>query len=392
MVKFTAFFQFNMMRNCLKCVFLVLLLWSCSKASDPTPITSTTPPATTNPTETPIKVSDYKNKTTNQIRLESTIWDWPIDIDITFYADIDLDGDEDIFGTKQNAKSLIKINQAGVFTNQTIDDPNSIFIFPRSVIGNDFNGDGYIDFVVLAHNNEQINPNPGEIPSLFLNNKDKTFKVSKLDIKSAFWHLGSSADVDKDGDNDLLICTAGSIQMMLNDGSGKFTKSDQWIPNSYANCNLIGGMLEDFNGDGWMDLLVFGHEYNDLTNAPFPSKTRILFGSSSLKYAESNSLVIDSDKTGFGIVLDALYTDLNNDGKKELILVRTGDPVNFSFYKGYKIQILNGNTDVTASFISNSFNKSESSINWIKVLDVNNDGKKDIVDGEKRRNIYFMMK
>lgn len=75
-----------------------------------------------------------------------------------------------------------------------------------------------------------------------------------------------------------------------------------------------------------------------------------------------------------------------------MILVRTGDPVNLSFYKGYKIQILNGTTDVTSTFIDNSINKTESSINWIKVLDVNGDGKKDIVDGEKRRNISFIQK
>ncbi len=376
-------------------ISILVLLFSCSKSETtnntftppPTVITTPTPPVVTTPT-----ISDYKNKTTNQIRLESKIWDWQSDLNATFFADIDLDGDEDIFGAIQNKNTVVKYNNGGSFSITTIDDPNSIFIFPRSVIGNDLNGDGYIDFVVLPHNNEQLNPNPGEIPSLFINNKDKTFKVTKLDIGSNFWHLGSSADIDKDGDVDLLICTAGSIQMMINDGTGKLTKANDKLPTSYLNCNLIGGMLEDFNNDGFIDLLVYGHEYNDLTNAPFPSKTRILYGSSSFTYSENNSLIIDSDKSGFGTILDALFTDLNNDGKKELILVRTGDPVNSSFYKGYKIQILNGATDVTSTFIDNSINKTESSINWIKVLDVNGDGKKDIVDGEKRRNISFIQK
>ncbi len=365
---------------------LLLAIFSCKKEN----IVETIP----NPPENPVTpiFADYKNKTTNQIRLESKLWDFWSDLNASFYADIDLDGDEDIFGSPQNEKSLVKYNNGGNFSITTIDDKNGIFVFPRSIIGNDFNGDGYIDFVVLAHNNEQLNPNPGEIPSLFLNNKDKTFTVSKLPISSAFWHLGSSADLDKDGDNDLLICTAGSIQLMLNDGVGKFTKANERLPSSYANCNLIGGMLEDFNGDGFMDLLVYGHEFNDLSNAQNPSKTRILFGSSSFTFTENNSLVIDSDKSGFGVVIDALYSDLNNDGFKELILVRTGDPINSSFYKGYKIQILKNNTDVTSSFIESSFNKNESAINWIKIFDLNGDGKKDIMDGEKRRNISFILK
>lgn len=363
-------------------VSTVLFQFGCSKSDSSSATQSTTPttPVVTNPTTPPATntptISDYKGKTTNQIRLESKLWDYWNDLNASFYADVDLDGDEDIFGSPQNGKSLVRYNNGGSFSISTIEDANGIFIFPRSIIGNDLNGDGYIDFVVLPHNNEQLNPNPGEIPSLFINNKDKTFKVSKLDIGSNFWHLGSSADIDKDGDIDLLICTAGSIQMMVNDGSGKFTLANQKIPSSYLNSNLIGGMLEDFNSDGFIDLLVYGHEYNDLTNAPNPSKTRILYGNSSYTYSESNSLAFDSDKNGFGLVIDALFTDLNGDGKKELILARTGDPVNSSFYKGYKIQILNNNTDVTSTFIDNSFNKNESSINWIKILDVNGDGKR----------------
>ena len=84
--------------------------------------------------------------------------------------------------------------------------------------------------------------------------------------------------------------------------------------------------------------------------------------------------------------------DLNNDGKEELILIRTGDPINFSFYKGYRVQILNQTTDVTSQFIDNPYSYTEGWICMIKLVDVNKDGKRDIVELDKRREKHFIQK
>lgn len=336
------------------------------------------------------EVIGYKNKTTNSIRLDSKIWKWFGNENTSFYADIDLDGDEDVFISNSESTPLINYNDGGKFTETKLNDGYQIF--PRSIIGNDFNGDGYIDFIILAHNDERLNPNPGEIPTLFINERGKGFKVSKLNLKSSFWHLGSSADIDKDGDVDLLVCTAGSIGIMINDGMGNFKEASGMLPISYTNCNLIGGMLEDINKDGYIDLLVYGHEFNVLNNAPYPSKTKILWGNSSRKFTEENSSDIKEDTNGYGIIIDAICVDLNDDGINEIILSRTGDPINSSFYKGYKIQILNGVNDVTDKFIMNNTSNSESAIMWLKIMDVNGDYKKDIVEGVRRRVKFFLQK
>lgn len=333
----------------------------------------------------------YKNETTNSIRLQSKVWQW-YNENTSFYSDIDLDGIEDVFTVNQ--KSFPKIIWGNGITT-TLSD--GFIIFPRSIIGNDFNGDGYIDFIVLAHNDESIFPNPGEIPTLFINEKGNGFKVSKLNLKSDFWHLGSSADIDKDGDIDLLICTAGSINIMINDGNGTFTLDNSKVPSSYANSHYIGGMLEDVNKDGYIDLLVYGAEFNSLPNnngfgKNSPSKTRIMWGSNTFTYTETNSIILPNDSDGFGLIIDALCVDLNKDGNNEIILDRTGDPLNHIFYKGYKIQIITDGIDVTDKFISNASSKTDDWIVWMKAMDVNGDYKLDITEGVKRRVKFFLQK
>lgn len=335
-------------------------------------------------------IETYKNQTTNSIRLQSKVWESFGEENASFYADIDLDGDEDVFISNNESNPVIKYKTNNSYEEIKLSDGYQIF--PRSIIGNDFNGDGYIDFIILSHNNERLNPNPGEIPTLFINEKGKGFKVSKLNTKSSFWHLGSSADIDRDGDNDILLCTAGSVNIMMNDGMGNFKEASGILPTSYTNCNLIGGMLEDINKDGYIDLLVYGHEFNVLNNATTPSKTKILWGNSSNKFNEENSSDIKEDVAGYGIVLDAICVDLDKDGRNEIILSRTGDPINSAFYKGYKIQILTNEIDVTDKFIYNSYSISEYAITWLKIIDINGDYKLDVTEGVKKRVKFFLQK
>jgi len=346
-----------------------------------------TPPQTPKPiVETKIEYR-YDTLTSNEIRYLSTRWDNYHGKGLASWADLNNDGETDVIFIDDGI--FIRTYKNGQYQSQKIEGVS--FIFARSIIPFDANGDNYIDFVVLAHNNENIQPNPGEIPYLFINNRGNGFTPNKINVRQDFWHLGSAGDLDGDGDNDLIICTAGSVTY-LNNVAGNFIEVRNVIPESYKDSHYVGCLIDDFNNDGYNDVLFYGHEYAILNDKTQLAKTRILFGNASGKFSETNSTTFKEDTDGFGVIIDAVSLDLNKDGQREIVLVRTGDPINFNFYKGYKIQIINLKEDLTNKFIDNPFSYSEGWICTIKFVDVNNDGKRDIVEWDKRRQKYFLQK
>lgn len=364
-------------------LFSSVLLFSCQKDDiEPmiiTPKIETIPPK-------PIEYR-YDTLTSNEIRGLSDRWHNYHGKGLATYADLNNDGEEDVIYIDEGV--FIRTYKNGAYQSQKIEGVS--FIFARSVIPFDANGDRYIDFVVLAHNDERIHPNPGEVPYLFMNNEGKGFTPIKMNVKQDFWHLGTAGDLDGDGDNDLVICTAGSVTYLRND-SGKFNEIPDIVPESYKLSHYVGALIDDFNNDGLNDLLFYGHEFVVLQNKNQLAKTRILYGNKNRLYTENNSTTIKEDTDGFGIVIDAVSFDLNKDGIKEIILIRTGDPIYSKFYIGYKVQILNLNVDVTSKFIDNSYSPNEGWICSIKLVDVNKDGKKDIIEWDKRREKYFLQK
>jgi len=365
-------------------LFLVFGLFSCEK-DDITPLMQS-PKVDNIVSNKPIEYR-YDTLTSNEVRLLSNRWDNYNGRGLATNADLNNDGEEDVIFIDEGI--FIRTYKNGLYQSQKVEGVS--FIFARSIIPFDANGDGYIDFVVLAHNDERIQPNPGEVPYLFINNEGRGFTPQKINVKQDFWHLGSAGDLDGDGDNDLIICTAGSVTYLRND-NGKFNEVENIIPESYKISHYIGVLIDDFNNDGFNDLLFYGHEFAILEKENNIARTRILFGNKFGIFNENVSIVISEEKDGFGIIIDAVSFDLNKDGTKEIVLIRTGDPINFNFYIGYKVQIYNLNKDVTPKFIDNSYSKIEGWICSIKLIDVNKDGKKDIVEWDRRREKYFLQK
>lgn len=329
----------------------------------------------------------YDTLTSNEVRLSSTRWDNFNGKGLIGYADLNNDGEDDVIYIDGGV--FIRIYKNGVYESFKVEGVS--FIFARSIIPFDINGDNLLDFVVLAHNDEKLQFNPGEVPYVFINKGNNQFDAKKLNTKQDFWHLGTAGDLDGDGDNDLIICTAGSVSYFKNVG-GELIETANVIPSKYKDSHYVGALIDDFNNDGINDVIFFGHEYAILKDKSQIALTRIMFGNKSGIFTEENSITLNEDKIGFGVIIDALCTDLDGDGKKEIILVRTGDPINFSFYKGYRVQILNQPIDVTSQFIDNPYSYSEGWICMIKLVDVNKDGKRDIVELDKRREKYFLQK
>lgn len=349
---------------------------------------------------------NYKGVSSNQIRLKSKLWidvkQYVNDANSWSYGDFDLDGDEDIFVARLRNSPILLDNINNTFIPKNIFDDLSYTIHPRSTIEGDYNGDGYLDIIIMAH--EYEGANGGENVLLLTNQNGKTFKTNIISpvingSTKNFWHLGSSADIDNDGDIDLLLSTAGQQYIMINDGNANFTLSTKY-EQSLQNSHLIGGLLEDLNGDGYVDFYTFGHEFGGMYSFPNnkyhngPYQHRIIYGNNEYSFLFNNSKTFKIDTSGFALGLDAISVDLDGDTKKELIQLRTGDPENYIFYKGYKIVIYSGNdySDVTEKLYGKMENKDANWIVFLKVIDVNKDGKLDVCSMDVKNKVIFFQK
>lgn len=161
-------------------------------------------------------------------------------------ADIDLDGDEDVFVPNYINASLLWINDGeGSFTlhNQTFGAGWTGTHFAD--IG-DVNGDSYPDIILASH----------DVPSrLYLNNGGNSFTTSTQQFGGSgeHPHTVQLADVDGDGDLDAYFCNGSTAnRIWLNDGNGSFTMKEV----EYQGHNYYAKVLADFNGDSLPDMYV----------------------------------------------------------------------------------------------------------------------------------------
>jgi uncharacterized repeat protein (TIGR02543 family) len=256
----------------------------------------------------------------------------------------------------------------------------------KSLVG-DFNGDQIPD-VFFADSGSEYGPMPstgwpGENLSMLLSESKGKFKLSILtQFPINFYHGACSGDFDRDGDLDIFL--PADCSFLLNDGKANFTRSLDVFENpvkGIVTCELI-----DINQDGYLDLIVGGQ--NTFADLPgFIDANRIFWGNGK-KYELSRSLALP-ELSGWDLTLDFGFTDLNSDGQKELIVLRTGDSSGkgTQFYMGYNFQILagdkNGFQDQTAIYFKENYQTSGRNIPSILVGDFNQNGLLDIVHPDK---------
>jgi hypothetical protein len=190
-----------------------------------------------------------------------------------------------------------------------------------SVAVADINNDGLEDFLVGGSTSSRT--------SVFIQQAFGNFKLEDArltaDGKKPYEDEGLLLfDADSDGDQDLYIVT-GSVEsndstnyrdhFFLNNGRGIFTADDSAIPNISASGSCV--RAADYDKDGDLDLFVGGRVIPG--QYPLPGKNFILKNNNGR--FEDVTGRINTDLNRIGMVTDAIWTDFDNDGNVDLLVV-----------------------------------------------------------------------
>ncbi|MBD1207810.1 MAG: VCBS repeat-containing protein [Ignavibacteria bacterium] len=174
-----------------------------------------------------------------------------VDARTTATGDFDGDGDLDLAVGSPSQVDILLNDGTGTFTTGSqILSAALGGLNPWTVTAGDFNNDGSSDLAVTGTGGSSA------VYILFNNaNGTGTFAVSSNYVTGIgqCWHL-TSADIDGDGDLDLLVAntTGTTINILLNNGNGTFTPGTNPTVGSNPRCVAAA----DLDNDGDIDLAV----------------------------------------------------------------------------------------------------------------------------------------
>ncbi len=183
----------------------------------------------------------------------------------------------------------------------------------------DVNNDGLIDFFVGGAAGQA-----GELYLQQLNGKFHKQIINPFEKDAGFEDLGILFfDVDNDADQDLYVVSGGTEfsensemyqdRLYINDGLGNFIKSENVLPKMYISGQVV--KVNDVDNDGDLDLFVGGRVVAD--KYPFSPKSYLLINENGVFKPKS----LSNEFTEMGLITDAIFTDYDNDGDKDLITV-----------------------------------------------------------------------
>lgn len=336
-------------------------------------------------------------------------------------SDVDGDGDSDFFltGTNNVSQVISKLylnDGTGTFTE--VYGPPFETVSVGSVAFADVDSDGDEDLLITGFDNAFLDPGP--LTKLYLNDGTGEFIEDYEEDLEDVWNSSIAfADVDGDGDKDLLITGTtfyqynATAKLYTNDGSGGFTEVSG-TPFE----DISGGSVafSDIDGDSDLDLLLTGYngdlgpitklyindglgEFTEESNTPFVhvasssiafsdvdgdgDQDVLIMGDSIASQFSSHPithLYTNDGAGGFTKVEDTpfpdikfgsiAFADVNDDGDEDLLL--SGRSLSGSITKLYTNDGFGGFTEKSGTPFKNTESGS------IAFSDVNGDGRVDV--------------
>ena len=246
---------------------------------------------------------------------------------------------------------------------------------PRAATA-DVNGDGRIDIY--------IGGTKGYPGKLYLQNANQQFVKSEQKIFYQFsdFEDGMSLffDADKDGDPDLFVGPAGNkepsysrqmqCRLFVNDGKGNFSLHGTSF--SHMGVNVEAVAADDIDNDGDLDLFVGGRAISKNYGATPQSFMLMNDGTGNFRDIAAS---MSSGLSKAGMVTGALFANITGDNKRELIIAGEWMTPRIFSFNGQKINEVKTNLNALSGW-------------WqrIAATDLDNDGKTDLILGNIGEN------
>ncbi|MBL7474011.1 VCBS repeat-containing protein [Robertkochia sediminum] len=248
---------------------------------------------------------------------------------------------------------------------------------PSLAIG-DINGDGNEDLFIGGA--------MGQAGMIYLHTKNGEVKASPQlalqddagleDTAAAF------ADIDGDGDQDLLVGSGGNqagdhksytTRVYENDGKGRFKRSDISLPSRYKNIAVIAP--HDYDNDGDTDIFIGSRSVVGTYGVDPDHLLLENLGDRTFKDVTER---LAYDLKDCGMITDAQWADIDGDGKKDLITVSDW---------GSTIVLRNNGRRLVKS--DTSLETLTGWWNTVQVADLDKDGDQDLILGNRGSNIIY---